>query len=83
MAVPVGPGAALGRLGAQRETTTEADLRLMTHGHTVKPVFSDTRLNRLAQRAPVDDVLRHWLVLFVPLRKPGVMLGCRLRGSVR
>ncbi len=64
--------AAIGRLVTQRATTTDADLRLLTDQHTVKPIFSDSdrvicvlprgaREVRLVSRAQSPTQARPWL----------------------
>ena len=64
--------AAIGRPGLQRVTTTDANLRLVADGRTVKPVFSDsdrvifvlprdTREVQLVSRAQSPTEARPWL----------------------
>jgi hypothetical protein len=64
--------AAIGRAVPLRTTTTDADMRLLAHGRTVKPVFSDsdrvifalprdTREVQLVSRAQSPTEARPWL----------------------
>jgi hypothetical protein len=64
--------AAIGQPVSQRLTTTDADLRLMTEGRTIRPVFSDSdrtifvlprgaREVRLVSRAQSPTEARPWL----------------------